>query len=98
MGQQTTASYGALVCHYLIGIPLSCLFALKLGYGVLGLHIGSGAAVFAQSICYKLILHRTDWQKVTDEASNRIKKEDARCKSIVTDSGSTPHCDDYIKV
>ena len=47
MGLQKTASYCAIACYYLLGIPLACLFAIKLGYGVLGLQIGSGVAVFA---------------------------------------------------
>ena len=37
MGLQQIASYCAIVCYYVIGLPLSWLVAFKLNTGVIGL-------------------------------------------------------------
>ena len=45
-GQQKWASLYTVICYYLVGIPLSCLLALKLQMGVIGLQIGVGLGIF----------------------------------------------------
>jgi len=72
MGLQKVASCCAIGCYYLIGIPLACVFALYLEMGVFGLSCGVSFAIFVQTISYSSILYRTDWQKVSDTAIERI--------------------------
>mmetsp|Transcript_22253 Transcript_22253/g.29801 ORF Transcript_22253/g.29801 Transcript_22253/m.29801 type:complete len:102 (-) Transcript_22253:110-415(-) len=73
MGLQKMASYMALACYWLLGLPLSALFSFKFEFGVAGLLGGFLTATALQSISYMLILLRTDWQDVADKAVDRIK-------------------------
>ena len=77
MGLQKIASYYAISCYWVLGLPGACLFGLYFKFGVMGLEMGIGLAVTVQCICYALILHKTDWQKVADEAVERMEKDDA---------------------
>ena len=61
MGLQQIASYCAIACYYVIGLPLAWLLAFKTEVGVIGLQGGVTGAVIIQSICYSLILLWTNW-------------------------------------
>ena len=84
MGLQKTASFCAIACFYFVCLPLGSIFAIKLDYGVFGLWMGVGAAVILQCLCYALLISKTDWQKVADEAINRISKEEDQTQTEPT--------------
>ena len=45
MGLQYIASYFTLAIQYLIGMTLSALLGLKMGWGVIGLQAGNAVAL-----------------------------------------------------
>ena len=61
MGLQEKASYMTIGAYYILGLPLACVFALTLEWGVIGLEAGFGVACFVLVICYSLLLKNTDW-------------------------------------
>ena len=61
-----------IAAYYILGLPLACLFSLKLDWGVIGLEAGFGVAIIALLICYGLLLGRTNWQDVADKAQVRL--------------------------
>lgn len=94
------ASYCAIGCYYILGLPLSCIFGFLLNLGVFGLQAGFTVAVAIQSMSYAIIIAKTDWQKVTDDAVERIEKENAELTEKVTinDSAANDSSEHYTKV
>ena len=66
MGLQKRASYFAIACYYIVGIPLAWFLAMKRDLGVLGLNAGFSLAVAIQAIAYGFILYKSNWQEVAD--------------------------------
>ena len=52
--------------------------------GVLGLQAGFMIASVVLDICYAIIIAKADWQKVADDAVERIKREAAELIDQVT--------------
>ena len=72
LGLQKKASYIALICYWLIGIPLSCFLAFKCDWGVTGLLSGLLVALVLSVIFYFTLILRTDWGQVAQESIQRI--------------------------
>ena len=76
LGLQEVASYIALACYWLLGIPLAIVLTFVFDIGVVGLFGGFIAATGFQCLLYFVILVRTNWQEIADLAAERIKKEE----------------------
>ena len=61
MSLQQIASYMALAVYWLIGLPLSAIFAFKCDFGVRGLLAGFLVATALQALAYLGILLKTNW-------------------------------------
>ena len=55
LGLQKVASFVAIACYWILGIPLAYLFGKTLDYGLTGLQIGIGIAVFVEFVAYFMI-------------------------------------------
>jgi len=77
LGIQRKASYWALASFYLLGIPFASLLAFKLSMGVAGLWLGITVGIAASAFIYVVLVLRTDWQAVADDAEKRILEEAA---------------------
>ena len=64
LGLQKKACYIALVCYWLVGIPLSCVLAFKCDWGVTGLLSGLLVALVLSVIFYFFLILKTDWRQV----------------------------------
>ena len=56
MGLQKAASYWAIACYWVIGVPLSAILGLWKDFGTTGLFTGIVVGVFLQSTAYFFIL------------------------------------------
>ena len=72
LGMQKKASYLSLSIYYLIGVPIACILVYKVDLGVQGLQVGFGIAQFSLAISFALVLFKSDWQKISDQAIERI--------------------------
>ena len=77
LGLQKVASYFAIGCYWVISLPLAYFLGIHKEYGVIGLIGGFSIAVTIQCFIYLIIVMTRDWQKIADEAAERIKEEDA---------------------
>ena len=75
LGVQDRASYFALACYYLVGVPMAAVLGIVLDFGVMGLQGGMAIAVLIQAIAYIFIIRCSNWQKIADKAEERIKNE-----------------------
>ena len=75
LGKQGVASIGTVIGYWVIGIPLSLLAVFKFDWGIVGLWLGPSIAILFNFCYYFLMITRTDWQKVADEAIARRKKD-----------------------
>ena len=82
MGLQQVASYCALGCYYLIGIPSACVLGFWVDLGVFGLQGGFFIAAVVLVMAYVCILKTKNWQDVADEATERITAEEARLEAL----------------
>ena len=78
LGLQKKASYLALICYWLIGIPLSCVLAFKLDWGVTGLLSGLLVALVLSVIFYFILILKQDWYQIAKESIERIHIEDSK--------------------
>ncbi len=74
---------------------MASLFALKLDMGVMGLQMGIALALFAQLIVYLIILIKSDWQMVADQAAARINNETLKLKEIEIEFDDMKVFDNY---
>ena len=77
LGIQNRASYYALACFYLLGIPFAVLFTFTFHMGVVGLWLGLALGITAVAVIYVALVLYTDWQEVADEALKRTAMEQA---------------------
>lgn len=76
MGLQKGASYVALACFWLLGIPLAAIFAFKCDFGIRGLLAGFLLASGCQALSYLWIILLANWQDIANAAVERINKEE----------------------
>ena len=69
INQQLNLAFLAL---FVLGLPLSCLFAFLCDMGVFGLQLGMGLALSLQSMIYLRELCAADWEQLACEAVKRI--------------------------
>ena len=65
---QDRASWITFLLYYLIGLPLACSLSLLTSLGIVGLQLGIGMAIFLQFVTYAIMLNRSDWHKIAQEA------------------------------
>ena len=75
LGIQRVASYYSLASYYLLGIPLALALAFMGNMGVIGLWAGIGVALSLIAIIFTLLVVKTDWYKVAEEAERRVLEE-----------------------
>ena len=61
---------------WLLGLPVSAVSAFHLGFGVKGLQFGVLGAAALQCLSFLVILVRTNWQDIANQATERIEKDD----------------------
>lgn len=71
-GRQYLGSYINLVAYYAIAMPISVVTAFVLNWNLYGLWCGVAIALFCIAVIETVILYRTDWDQVVEEARNRI--------------------------
>ena len=69
---QGKASYVAIVCFWLLGLPLAAVFAFACDFGVKGLLMGFLAATALQATSYLVIVLGADWDTVAENATTLI--------------------------
>ena len=72
---QKIGAYIALIAAYPIQIPLAILFAFKMKMGVAGLWWGDTIGMICQMIMFFVLVCTANWEKITDEAVDRIGRE-----------------------
>lgn len=82
LGKQKHGSWFTLVCYYLFGMPLALAFAFKLELGVSGLWLGFTIASVILDIGFALIIKWTDWERVAEETSQRLERNDSLRKQL----------------
>ena len=75
LGLQHTAGWIAIGAYWGLGVPFAFIFVRKFNWGVPGLEMGLCIAYVAQFISYLIVTYTYDWQKIADEAAERINKE-----------------------
>lgn len=78
MGLQKVASFCAIGCYYLVGVPVGSILAFCADLGVAGLQGGYFAAVFVLAMAFTYILRTKNWQDIANEAIKRIKDENSK--------------------
>ena len=71
-GKQLSASPCVLVSYYVIGLPGAALFAFTLGWGYLGLCMGTLLGTAAHAACFYYIVWRLDWDQEARKAAARV--------------------------
>ena len=69
VGKQGVASIASIFCMFIVGLPLSWLFGIKLGFGLPGLWVGYGLCSLSLAILYTWILRRLNWSEAAYKAS-----------------------------
>lgn len=55
------ASFIAVICYWVIGVPLAAIFAFKCDFRVTGLLSGLLAAIGLQMLSYLILVLRSNW-------------------------------------
>lgn len=76
MGWPQTVSIVYIGAFYVISIPVGLAFAFPMGYGVNGLWFAMVPGTFIATIIFWCILHRMNWDTVSNEVAARIQRED----------------------
>ena len=77
LGLQAKAAITTVLSLYLIGVPLEIGLGFKADKGIFGLYIGFSTSQVITFTAFLLMVLTRDWQKVADEAVERIAKSDA---------------------
>ena len=72
LGQQGKAAITTVLSIYLIGLPLEIVLGFKADMGIFGLYIGFSTSQIITFIAFLIIALTRDWQKIADEAVERI--------------------------
>lgn len=73
-GRQALGAKWNFCAYYIIGIPLGYFLGVKLGLGVEGLWVGLCTGLSIISIGCTIIVLRSDWKKLANDASLRLRK------------------------
>jgi len=74
-GRQDLGAKLNFVAFYVLGIPLGAWFALgPLGWGVVGLWVGMSISVYSIAILGSVVVLRSDWKALAEEARCRTKE------------------------
>ncbi|KAA8908367.1 mate-domain-containing protein [Sphaerosporella brunnea] len=71
-GRQHLGSYINLIAYYVLALPLSLFAGFVLNWELLGLWSGVAVALFVIAVVEVVIILRTDWNRVVDEAKERV--------------------------
>ncbi|KAA8914612.1 mate-domain-containing protein [Sphaerosporella brunnea] len=71
-GRQHLGSYINLTAYYVLALPLSLFAGFVLNLELLGLWSGVALALFFIAVVEVVIILRTDWNQVVDEAKERV--------------------------
>ncbi|XP_058727690.1 protein DETOXIFICATION 16-like [Vicia villosa] len=71
-GLQEIGAYVNLGAYYLVGVPVAVVLAFVLHFGGKGLLLGMICAFIVQVLALMIITIRTDWEKATKNASDRV--------------------------
>ena len=64
------------VGYYVVGLPLGALFAFTYGMGLIGLWLGMTVGLACICVAGGVLLYNTNWEKMSQEAKDRILKTD----------------------
>ena len=67
MGKQEMSSKIALVVYYAIMLPLAYIMGLKLKLGAFGLWEAMAIGMAILTVCYFMVIYRSDWEKLVQE-------------------------------
>lgn len=72
-GRQEIGSKLNLLCYYIIAIPLALYLGFNCNLKVTGLWIGLGIGVFCLSISEFVMISRSDWDSIIENANDRSR-------------------------
>ena len=75
LGIQPKASFVALTGYWIFGIPIAIFLVAHQDMGLYGIYIGMAVAITFNFVLYGLIIWITDWQKQSNIAQERKKKD-----------------------
>ncbi|KAL1807278.1 hypothetical protein DCAR_0833147 [Daucus carota subsp. sativus] len=73
-GWQAIVAYVNIGCYYIFGIPLGLTLGYILNMGVTGIWIGMLTGTVVQTLVLFLIVYRTNWNKESSIAGERIRE------------------------
>jgi Na+-driven multidrug efflux pump len=73
LGIQRSVVTIAFLGYWIINVPLSYYVTFGLQVGFPGLWIGLLIAMLIIAVCFDILIERTNWSKVTDDAAERLK-------------------------
>ena len=86
LGLQVITAIYTLIVMYLIGLPLSLLFAFYLETGVIGLWYGFTLSQVVLDLGYLFICECPDWYRIAQKMQEKIDKEKtSQCMSVHAD-------------
>jgi len=75
LGIQSQCVKITLVAYWIFNVPLCYVFTFPVGMGFFGLWMGMIVGVGIMAICFTYIIGTNDWDKIAEEAAERIEKE-----------------------
>jgi MATE family multidrug resistance protein len=113
-GRPTVTVFGNFFACLVVALPLSLLFTSRyVNWGLTGLWLGMSLAWCVATICYTIVIIRTDWDQQVAEAQERTsrgmalekptaalsEKEHAlRLRPLLADNNSIPHSESIIDI
>jgi MATE family multidrug resistance protein len=75
LGRQGRASLVTITGYWILGIPVSLLGVFYFKWGITGLWLGPTIAIIFNFIFYYVLVVKTDWDQIADDAEKRRLKE-----------------------
>lgn len=82
LGLQEPGSRIALICNYVIGLPLSILFAFKLSLGDRGFWLGMLLAQIVNDIAFFFLTYSSDWEAISQKARITLDQDNDQEKGV----------------
>ena len=86
-GRQHIAGIVQVPAYYCLAIPVSLYTSFKLGWGIRGLWAGCGVALGATALVQTVAVLVGNWEKIVEDAKNRINDENAKQVSEEEEDG-----------